>query len=87
MPQVFGQGYPAPKALNFIVPLKQIEFIGIWASYYNIPKAIFYLLKGDYITTWYNCTVMAHRDCDTVPPGTLQVELHPELLKNPELSE
>ena len=23
---------------------------GIWGSYYNIPKAIFYLLKGDY--TW-----------------------------------
>ena len=22
---------------------------GIWGSYYNIPKAIFYLLKGDYI--------------------------------------
>ena len=21
---------------------------GIWGSYYNIPKAIFYLLKGDY---------------------------------------
>ena len=22
---------------------------GIWGSYYNIPRAIFYLLKGDYI--------------------------------------
>ena len=22
---------------------------GIWGSYHNIPKAIFYLLKGDYI--------------------------------------
>ena len=21
---------------------------GLWGSYYNIPKAIFYLLKGDY---------------------------------------
>ena len=21
---------------------------GIWGSYYNIPKAIFYLLNGDY---------------------------------------
>ena len=21
---------------------------GIWGSYYDIPKAIFYLLKGDY---------------------------------------
>ena len=21
---------------------------GIWGSYYNIPKAIFYVLKGDY---------------------------------------
>ena len=21
---------------------------GIWGSYYNIPRAIFYLLKGDY---------------------------------------
>ena len=25
---------------------------GIWESYYNIPTAIFYLLKGDY-RTWY----------------------------------
>ena len=23
--------------------------MGIWGSLYNIPKAIFYLLKGDYI--------------------------------------
>ena len=22
--------------------------MGIWGSYYNIPQAIFYLLKGDY---------------------------------------
>ena len=22
---------------------------GIWGSYYNIPKAIFYLLEGDYM--------------------------------------
>ena len=85
MPQVFGQGYPAPKALNFIVPLKQTEY-GVYGDLIS-PKAVFYLLKGDYITTWYNCTVMAHRDCDTMPPGTLQAELHPELLKNPELSE
>ena len=28
---------------------------GIWGSYYNIPKAIFYLLKGDYTTT---CTII-----------------------------
>ena len=28
-----------------IVPLKSIEY-GVWGSYYNIPKAIFYLLKG-----------------------------------------
>ena len=24
---------------------------GIWGSYYDMPKAIFYLLKGDYSTT------------------------------------
>ena len=29
-----------------IVPLQSIEW-GIWGSYYKIPKAIFYLLKGD----------------------------------------
>ena len=23
---------------------------GIWGSYFNIPKTIFYLLKGDYIS-------------------------------------
>ena len=26
---------------------------GIWGSYYNIPQAIFALLKGDYNTTFY----------------------------------
>ena len=25
---------------------------GIWGSYYNIPTAIFYLLKRDYNTIW-----------------------------------
>ena len=28
-------------------PLKG-EYGSIWGSYYNLPKAIFYLLKGDY---------------------------------------
>ena len=32
-----------------IVPLKSVDRIwGICGSYYKIPKAIFYLLKGDY---------------------------------------
>ena len=34
--------------LGFRVPLKVDRIWGIWGSYYNIPKAIFYLLKGDY---------------------------------------
>ena len=28
---------------------------GIWGSYYNIPKAIFYLLKGDYRVEGLGC--------------------------------
>ena len=35
-------------ASDSIVPLKWIEYGGIWGPYYNIPKAIFDLLKGDY---------------------------------------
>ena len=32
-----------------IVPLKYVDRRwGIRGSYYNIPRAIFYLLKGDY---------------------------------------
>ena len=31
---------------------------GIWGSYYNIPKAIFYLLKGDYICN-RDCSIWA----------------------------
>ena len=31
------------------VMLRSDRIWGIWGSYYNIPKAIFYLLKGDYI--------------------------------------
>ena len=26
-----------------------LSICGIWGSYYNVPKAILYLLKGDYI--------------------------------------
>ena len=29
--------------------VKGLGFWGIWRSYSHIPKAIFYLLKGDYI--------------------------------------
>ena len=29
-------------------PLKVDRIWGIWGSYFNIPKAIFYLLKRDY---------------------------------------
>ena len=32
-------------------PPKVDRIWGIWESYYNIPKAIFYLLKGDYRDT------------------------------------
>ena len=34
--------------LSQIVPLKIDRIWGIWGSYYRIPKAIFYLPKGDY---------------------------------------
>ena len=30
------------------VPLEVDRIWGIWGLYYNVPKAIFYLLKGDY---------------------------------------
>ena len=33
--------------LGFIVPLMVDRLWGIWGSYYTIPKAIFYLLRGD----------------------------------------
>ena len=36
---------------------------GIWGSYYNMPKAIFYVLKGDY-------TVLGGRVCFAGKPGT-----------------
>ena len=29
-------------------PPKVDRIWGVWGPYYNIPKAIFYLLKGDY---------------------------------------
>ena len=36
---IYGLGFRAP----------QVDRIwGIWGSYYNIPNAVFYLLKGDY---------------------------------------
>ena len=31
----------------------------IWGSYYNVPKAIFYLLKGD-----YNCSIGLREGCE-----------------------
>ena len=31
---------------------------GIWESYHSIPKAIFYLLKGDYIRRYH----LTHKD-------------------------
>ena len=30
---------------------------GVWGPYYNIPKAIFYLLKGDYSPNPLGCYV------------------------------
>ena len=32
-------------------PPKVDRIWGIWGSYHNIPKTIFYLLKGDYMST------------------------------------
>ena len=31
----------------YVVPLKVDRIWGIWGACYNIPKGIFYLLKGD----------------------------------------
>ena len=37
------------KKTETLVPLEQIEYRGgTWGSYYDIPKSIFYVLKGDY---------------------------------------
>ena len=35
-----------------MVPVKQIEYEVYGDLRYNIPKAIFYLLKGDYRVSW-----------------------------------
>ena len=35
--------------IRVIVPLLVDRIWVIWGSYFNIPKAIFYLLQGDYI--------------------------------------
>ena len=41
--------------IGIIVPLKINRKWGIWGSYYSIPKAIFYLLKGDYKHSYCSC--------------------------------
>ena len=43
--QLYSRGTPNPKPYS---PPKVDRIWGIWGSYYNIPKTIFYLLKGDY---------------------------------------
>ena len=35
-------------SLTMIIPVKYTEYGGIWGAFFNIPKSIFYLLKGDY---------------------------------------
>ena len=46
-PYLLGGGGGWGGLYNQNPPLERIW--GIWGSYHNIPKAIFYLLKGDYI--------------------------------------
>ena len=43
-----GENATERAVLKPIIPLKQIDYGGIWGSFYNTPRAIFYLLKGDY---------------------------------------
>ena len=38
---------------------------GIWGPYYNIPKAIFYLLQGDYRVWGLGCREVAVRTAET----------------------
>ena len=45
---------PLSKAQH-IVPLKVDRIWSIWGSYFNIPKAIFYLLKVDYNSDEVRC--------------------------------
>ena len=44
---VITQFFP-PVVHNMYSPPEAGRIWGIWGSYYNIPKAIVYLLKGDY---------------------------------------
>ena len=37
----------APPILQIMFPPKYVGVWDIWGSYYDIPKAIFYLLKGN----------------------------------------
>ena len=64
---------------ELLLPPEINRIWGIWESYYNLPKAIFYLRKGDYIL------VSSHgvcRDTEVAKPATPgQVEA--PRLKNP----
>ena len=46
-----------------------IGYMCTWGSYYNIPKAIFYLLKGDYTPetwkhNWQSCLLFPLKGAD-----------------------
>ena len=49
---------------------------GIWGSYFNIPKAIFYLLKGDYKVLGFRAllAVLVY-ECLHVPCWTTNLSL------------
>ena len=45
---------------------------GIWGSYYDIPKTIFYLLKGDYIWMIAGfCVIVSYQE-----PGSKHMDEH-----------
>ena len=46
-----------PKSSRMYSPPSVDRIWGIWGSYYNMPKAIFYLLKGDYRALQQSTTV------------------------------
>ena len=51
----------------------------MWGSYCNIPKAIFYLLKGDYR---YNSGVLSGKNPQEVPLGMQNVTLRVQVPNN-----
>ena len=65
-----------------IVPLVD-RIWGIWGPYYNIPKAILYLHKGDYIRTCWEAVFRDGHEVFTTtapvwkPPFKLHTCVHP----------